>query len=59
MHRVADLYPGRAPPATRSSSPTKPALPHTLRPVNIGDNALAKLDVLVGVDDNRTLSPKP
>jgi hypothetical protein len=28
------------------------SLPHTLRPVDVGDDALAQLDVLVGFDDD-------
>jgi Transposase len=43
MRRIADLYPGRAKTNTRdtfNTADTAPSLPHTLRPVDLGDDAL-------------------
>jgi transposase len=54
MRRIADLYPGRAKTDARDAFVIADAartLPHTLRPVDVGD-ALAELDVLVGFDDD-------
>lgn len=55
MRRVADLYPGRAKTDARDAfvlADAARSLPHTLRPVDVGDEALAELDVLVGFDDD-------
>jgi transposase len=55
MRRIADLYPGRAKTDARDAFVIADAartLPHTLRPVDVGDDALAELDVLVGFDDD-------
>jgi len=55
LRRIADLYPGRAKTDARDAFVIADAartLPHTLRPVDVGDDALAELDVLVGFDDD-------
>ncbi|MEV6871421.1 IS110 family transposase [Amycolatopsis sp. NPDC051128] len=55
MRRIADLYPGRAKTDARDAFVIADAartLPHTLRPVDVGDEALAELDVLAGFDDD-------
>jgi hypothetical protein len=55
MRRIADLYPGRAKTDARDAfiiADAARSLPHTLRPVDVNDNALAELDVLVGFDDD-------
>jgi transposase len=55
MRRIADLYPGRAKTDARDAfiiADAARTLPHTLRQVDVGDDALAELDVLVGFDDD-------
>ncbi|QFZ18558.1 IS110 family RNA-guided transposase [Saccharothrix syringae] len=55
MRRIADLYPGRAKTDARDAfviADAARSLPHTLRSVDVGDDALAELDVLVGFDDD-------
>ncbi|GAA2682368.1 Transposase [Actinosynnema pretiosum] len=55
MRRIADPYPGRAETDARDAFVIADAargLPHTLRPVDVSDEALAELDVLVGFDDD-------
>ncbi len=55
MRRIADLYPGRAKTDARDAfviADAARSLPHTLRPVDVGDEALAQLEVLVGFDDD-------
>jgi transposase len=55
MRRIADLYPGRAKTDARDAfiiADAARSLPHTLRPVDVGDEALAELDVLIGFDDD-------
>lgn len=55
MRRIADLYPGNAKTDARDAYVIADAartLPHALRRVDIGDDALAELDVLVGYDDD-------
>jgi transposase len=55
MRRIADLYPGRAKTDARDAfiiADAARSLPHTLRPVDVNDEALAELDVLVGFDDD-------
>ena len=55
MRRIADLYPGRAKTDARDAfiiADAARTLPHTLRPVDVGDDALAELEVLVGFDDD-------
>src|SRR3954468_7785726 len=55
MRRIADLYPGRAKTDARDAfiiADAARTLPHTLRPVDVGDNVLAELEVLVGFDDD-------
>jgi transposase len=55
MRRSADLYPGRSKTDARDAFIIADAarlLPHTPRPVDVGDEALAELEVLVGFDDD-------
>lgn len=55
MRRIADLYPGAAKTDARDAyviTDAARALPHTLRRVDVGDEALAELEVLVGFDDD-------
>jgi transposase len=55
MRRIADLYPGRAKTDARDAfiiADAARSLPHTLRPIDVGDDTLAELDVLVGFDDD-------
>ena len=55
MRRIADLYPGRAKTDARDAfiiADAARSLPHTLRPVDVGDDTLAELEVLVGFDDD-------
>ncbi|MEV0705682.1 IS110 family transposase [Saccharopolyspora sp. NPDC050389] len=55
MRRIADLYPGNAKTDARDAFVIADAartLPHTLRQVDVGDDALAELGVLVGFDDD-------
>ncbi|QUQ63521.1 IS110 family transposase [Kutzneria sp. CA-103260] len=55
MRRIADLYPGKAKTDARDAfiiADAARSLPHTLRPVDVGDDALAELEVLVGFDDD-------
>ncbi|WP_370542073.1 transposase [Amycolatopsis sp. FDAARGOS 1241] len=55
MRRIAHLYPAARRPMPGTRSPVADAarsLAHTLRPVDVGDAALAELDVLAGLDDD-------
>ncbi|MCU1685941.1 MAG: family transposase [Amycolatopsis sp.] len=55
MRRIADLYPGNAKTDARDAfiiADAARTLPHTLRQIDAGDDALAELDVLVGYDDD-------
>ncbi len=55
MRRIADLHPGSAKTDARDAYVIADAartLPHTLRRVDTGDDALAELEVLVGFDDD-------
>ncbi|BDB63469.1 MULTISPECIES: IS110 family transposase [Rhodococcus] len=55
MRRVADLYPGQAKTDARDAfiiADTARTMPHTLRRVDVGDEALAELGVLIGFDDD-------
>jgi transposase len=55
MRRIADLHPGSAKTDARDAYVIADAartLPHTLRRVDTGDEALAELEVLVGFDDD-------
>ncbi|WNV84895.1 IS110 family transposase [Umezawaea sp. Da 62-37] len=55
MRRIADLYPGAAKTDARDAFVIADAartLPHALRRVDVGDDALAELDVLIGFDDD-------
>jgi transposase len=55
MRRIADLYPGNAKTDARDAyiiADAARTLPHALRRVDVGDEALAELDVLVGYDDD-------
>ncbi len=55
IRRIADLYPGRAKTDARDAfiiADAARSLPHTLRPVDVGDEALAELEVLAGFDDD-------
>lgn len=55
MRRIADLHPGTAKTDARDAYVIADAartLPHTLRRVDVGEEALAELGVLVGFDDD-------
>jgi transposase len=55
MRRIADLHPGTAKTDARDAYVIADAartLPHTLRRVDVDDEALAELGVLVGYDDD-------
>jgi transposase len=55
MRRIADLHPGTAKTDARDAYVIADAartLPHTLRRVDVGEEALAELKVLVGFDDD-------
>ncbi|MHA6798511.1 IS110 family RNA-guided transposase [Bounagaea algeriensis] len=55
MRRIADLHPGQAKTDARDAAVIAEAarsMPHTLRRVDVGDEALAELEVLVGFDDD-------
>jgi transposase len=55
MRRIADLHPGTAKTDARDAYVIADAartLPHTLRRVDAGDDALAELEMLVGYDDD-------
>jgi transposase len=55
MRRIADLHPGQAKTDARDAFVIADAartLPHTLRRVDVGEDALAELEVLVGFDDD-------
>ncbi len=55
MRRIADLHPGKAKTDARDAfviADAAPTLPQTLRRVDVGDEALAELEVLVGYDDD-------
>ncbi|RIV29783.1 IS110 family RNA-guided transposase [Micromonospora radicis] len=55
MRRIADLHPGNAKTDARDAYVIADAartLPHTLRRVDVGDEALAELEMLVGFDDD-------
>ncbi|GIJ19585.1 IS110 family transposase [Micromonospora lutea] len=55
MRRLADLHPGTAKTDARDAYVIADAartLPHTLRRVDTGDEALAELEVMVGYDDD-------
>src|SRR6476619_7811370 len=55
MRRIADLHPGSAKTDARDAYVIADAarvMPHTLRRVDVGEEALAELNVLVGFDDD-------
>jgi transposase len=55
MRRIADLHPGKAKTDARDAFVIADAartLPQTLRRVDVGDEALAELEVLIGYDDD-------
>lgn len=55
MRRAADLYPGEAKTDARDAfiiADVARTMPHTLRRVDLGDEAIAELDVIVGFDDD-------
>jgi transposase len=55
MRRIADLYPGEGKTDARDAfiiADAARTLPHALRRLDVGDDALAELDVLVGYDDD-------
>jgi len=55
MRRMADLHPGAAKTDARDAyviADTGRVMPHALRPVDVGEEALAELTVLVGFDDD-------
>jgi len=55
MRRIADLHPGAAKTGARDAyviADAAQVMPHTLRRVDVGEEALAELKVLVGFDDD-------
>lgn len=55
MRRIADLFPGNAKTDARDAYVIAEAartMPHTLRRIDVTDEALAELNVLVGYDDD-------
>lgn len=55
MRRIADLHPGNSKTDARDAYVIAEAartMPHALRRVDVGDEALADLDVIVGFDDD-------
>lgn len=55
MRRIADLHPGSAKTDARDAYVIADAarvMPHTLRRVDVGEEALAELKVLIGFDDD-------
>jgi hypothetical protein len=55
MRRITDLHPGEAKTDARDAFVIADAarvMPHTLRRVDVGEEALAELKVLVGFDDD-------
>lgn len=55
MRRIADLHPGNAKTDARDAYVIAEAartMPHALRRVDVGDEALADLEVIVGYDDD-------
>ncbi len=55
MRRIADLHPGNAKTDARDAyviAEAARSMPHTLRRVDLDDEALAELNVLVGFDDD-------
>src|SRR3954451_10852225 len=55
MRRIADLHPGSGKTDARDAHVIADAarvMPHTLRRVDVGEEALAELNVLVGFDDD-------
>jgi transposase len=55
MRRIADLHPGQAKTDARDAYVIAEAartMPHTLRRVDVGEQALAELNVLIGFDDD-------
>ena len=55
MRRIADLHPGNAKTDARDAYVIADAarvMPHTLRRVDVGEEALAELNVLIGFDDD-------
>lgn len=55
MRRIADLHPGNAKTDARDAyviAEAARSMPHTLRRVDTGDEALADLEVIVGFDDD-------
>lgn len=55
MRRIADLHPGNAKTDARDAyiiAEAARSMPHALRRVDVGDEALADLEVIVGYDDD-------
>jgi transposase len=55
MRRIADLHPGSAKTDAKDAyiiADAARTMPHALRRVDVGDDALAELNVLVGYDDD-------
>jgi hypothetical protein len=55
MRRIADLFPGNAKTDARDAyiiAEAARTMPHALRRVDVGDDALAELNVLIGYDDD-------
>ena len=58
MRRIADLHPGNAKTDARDTYVIAEAgrtMPHTLRRVDLNDDALADLEVIVGFESARVL----
>lgn len=58
MRRIADLHPGSAKTDARDAYVIAEAartMPHTLRQVDVGEEALAELGVLIGFDDDQAV----
>jgi transposase len=56
MRRIADLHPGQAKTDARDAfiiADAARTMPHTLRRVDVGEEALAELTVLIGFDDDQ------
>jgi transposase len=58
MRRIADLHPGSAKTDARDAYVIAEAartMPHTLRRIDVGEEALAELGVLIGFDDDQAV----
>lgn len=55
MRRIADTHPGSAKTDARDAyviAEAARSMPHTLRPIDVSDEALANLEVIIGYDDD-------